>query len=59
LPEEELSATGKKAGLGGNAYPNIRSALQEAVHNSKKKDLIVICGSVFVVGEVDLSEIEF
>jgi len=57
LPEDELAQKAKTIGLSGNHYPNVQSALQAAIHHANKKDLIIICGSVFVVGEVDVNDI--
>lgn len=57
LPEDELAKAAHAIGLHGKYYPHVREALQDAVNHANKKDLIVVCGSVFVVGEVDMSEI--
>ena len=54
LPEEELKNKGMMAGLNGNAYPEVNVALKVAMANAHKDDLILVCGSVFVVGEVQL-----
>ena len=53
IPENELCERGKNAGLKGNQYPNVNTALQAARKEAAKQDLIVVCGSVFVVGEVE------
>lgn len=52
LPEAELSARANRLGLEGDHYPNVNAALQAAKKASSRDDLIVVCGSVFVVGEV-------
>ncbi|MBS1628344.1 MAG: bifunctional folylpolyglutamate synthase/dihydrofolate synthase [Bacteroidetes bacterium] len=39
--------------LTGNFYTNVNIALKEALLNAHKNDLILICGSVFLVGEVE------
>jgi dihydrofolate synthase / folylpolyglutamate synthase len=52
LPEEELAAMAGAAGLKGHSYPTVTEALEAAKAAAKPKDLIVVCGSVFVVGEV-------
>ncbi|HTS44254.1 MAG TPA: folylpolyglutamate synthase/dihydrofolate synthase family protein [Puia sp.] len=59
LPEEELEEKAKKIGLRSSHYDHVQSALQAAVNHAGKKDLIIVCGSVFVVGEVDINEISF
>jgi dihydrofolate synthase / folylpolyglutamate synthase len=52
LPQEELAAQAAFAGLKGHSYPTVPEALQAAKAAAKPKDLIVVCGSIFVVGEV-------
>jgi dihydrofolate synthase/folylpolyglutamate synthase len=42
----------KVLGLQGAPYPDVNSALQAALHHAAKTDMILVCGSVFVVGEV-------
>jgi dihydrofolate synthase / folylpolyglutamate synthase len=54
LHEELLMETATKNGLTGNHYPDVNKALQAAISNANKKDLIIVCGSVFVVGEVNM-----
>ena len=54
LPEAELAARATAIGLSGNAYGDVNTALQQAMHKAEKHDLILVCGSVFVVGEVSL-----
>jgi dihydrofolate synthase/folylpolyglutamate synthase len=54
LPEDLLMEAAVKNGLTGNHYPEVNIALKAAIANANKKDLIVVCGSVFVVGEVTL-----
>lgn len=39
-------------GLGGKTYPDVNTALQEAKENANKNDLIIVCGSVFLVADV-------
>jgi dihydrofolate synthase / folylpolyglutamate synthase len=59
LPETELLSKAKTFGLEGHAYPSVMEALQEAVNVSNREDMILICGSVFIVGEVETSEIKW
>ncbi len=40
--------------LTGNTFNNIDEALQSALSKADKDDLILVCGSVFLVGEVNL-----
>ena len=53
MPENELKEKANKAGLNGNDYTDVNTALQSAKAAATIKDLIVVCGSVFVVGEVE------
>jgi len=59
LPEKELARIGESIGLKGKSFPNVKQALEAAVLNANTKDLILICGSVFLAGEVNLKEISF
>lgn len=54
LPEEELKERSEKYQLKGNPYPDVNKALKAALTNASEQDLIVICGSVFVIGEVEI-----
>ena len=46
---------GTGAGLAGKAYASISDALDAAVKAAAADDLILICGSVFLVGEVPVN----
>jgi dihydrofolate synthase/folylpolyglutamate synthase len=52
LPQEELAAQANALGLRGHSYPTVGEALAAAKGRAKMRDLIVVCGSVFLVGEV-------
>ena len=54
LPEEELAAMAEIAGLKGHAFPEVNIALQTALAKAERNDLILVCGSVFLVGEVNM-----
>lgn len=54
LPEAQLTATAVAIGLEGHSYPDVNTALKAALNKAQKDDLVLICGSVFVVGEVDI-----
>ena len=58
LPEDELAATGSRQGLKGSAYPEVNSAIRAALAQAHKDDTILVCGSVFVVGEIDRERFE-
>lgn len=53
LPANELMLFAKNYGLNGEVIPDVNLALEKALTQADKKDLIVICGSIFLVGEVD------
>lgn len=59
LPETELAYEAEKMGFKGKIYPNVKQSLEAAVLNAGPKDLILVCGSVFLAGEVNLKEISF
>ena len=54
LPEDQLAAQAAAHDLQGHTYADVNTALKAALYRSHKNDLIVVCGSVFVVGEVHL-----
>lgn len=54
MPEKELATLGKQAGLNGKAYYEVNFALKEALSKAQPNDLILVCGSVFLVGEVNI-----
>lgn len=54
LPEDQLAAQAALLDLHGHAYADVNTALKAALHKAHKDDLIIVCGSVFVVGEVRL-----
>ncbi|MEO9003262.1 MAG: folylpolyglutamate synthase/dihydrofolate synthase family protein [Ginsengibacter sp.] len=53
LPENELRQQGINHGLYGNAFADVNLALNQAMNHASESDLIVVCGSVFVIAEVD------
>ena len=55
LPEDELMEKAKKRGLKGDSFPEVNKALQFAIQHAHPDDLVIVCGSVFLVGEVNMS----
>lgn len=53
LPEDQLAEIAAGYGLNGNHYASVNLALQQALDRAGKRDMILVCGSVFVVGEVN------
>jgi dihydrofolate synthase/folylpolyglutamate synthase len=55
MPEKELRERAAEAGLPGEDYPDVDAALGAALSAAGPSDLILVCGSVFLVGEVDIT----
>jgi len=51
LPATDLRKQARAVRLTGNSYPTIASAVEEALQIATSRDKILICGSVFLVGE--------
>lgn len=52
MDEQQLLVLAGGAGLKGKAYANVPSAYRAAQAAANKEDMILVCGSVFIVGEV-------
>jgi len=52
LAAVELMKQGNAMGLKGSSYATVPFALEKAKEAAHKDDLVIVCGSVFVVGEV-------
>jgi dihydrofolate synthase/folylpolyglutamate synthase len=52
LDENILKEKAIKIGLHGESFADVNAALNDAKHKASDEDLILICGSVFLVGEV-------
>lgn len=55
LPENELQEKASLFQLKGHAYADVNTAIHSARQQAHEEDLIIICGSVFLVGEVNTS----
>ena len=53
LHGDDLMHRAKKLGLQGNAFGNVQEAMKNALSHAHENDMILICGSVFLVGEVN------
>lgn len=53
LPHEELKAKAEAAGIKGNSYDNVNEALTAARKDAGFNDVIMICGSFFILAELD------
>ena len=54
LQENELQKKANAYHLNGDAYPKVSEALKAALSKASKDDMVIVCGSVFVVGEVTI-----
>jgi dihydrofolate synthase/folylpolyglutamate synthase len=54
LPEAMLQQKATQLGKKGHHYPTVNDAVKTALSRANREDLILVCGSVFVVGEVTL-----
>lgn len=54
LPAEELMEKAIRLGLQGTAVPDVNDAITAASSMASSNDLILVCGSIFLVGEVDI-----
>ncbi len=53
MNENDLQQLALQYQLKGDIFSNVNSALQNALKYATTKDLILVCGSVFLVGEVN------
>jgi dihydrofolate synthase/folylpolyglutamate synthase len=53
LDAKELRSMAKIFSLHGEMYADVNEALLKAISESSKNDLIVVCGSIFLVAEVE------
>ena len=54
LEENALQDLAKQQQLKGNTYCNVNKAINNALQTASVNDLIIVCGSVFLVGEIDM-----
>ena len=52
LNETEIKALAEKAGLTGNAYPDVDTALKAAQNDAEQDDFIFVGGSSFIVADL-------
>jgi dihydrofolate synthase/folylpolyglutamate synthase len=55
LPSGELKEKAGEFSLNGEAYSNVNLALEAALNNASADDLVIVCGSIFLVAEVERS----
>ncbi len=54
LDAESLKLKAESYGLKGHSFDEVNKALKNALSHAHKEDIILVCGSVFLVGEVRL-----
>ena len=52
LPADILKSKANNQNLNGESFADVNTAIKEAITKSHRDDLILVCGSVFLVGEV-------
>lgn len=52
LPAKQLYELATQAGLEGEAYPNVKSAVEAAMQKSLPEDFIFVGGSNFIVADL-------
>lgn len=57
LDAAALQAKALNFSLEGDCFDNVNAALREALSRAEKTDLVVVCGSIFLVAEVDRESI--
>lgn len=56
LPEDILASLAEREGIKGKCFPDVNKALDMALSHAGREDMILVCGSVFLVGEVDTAK---
>ena len=58
MEEDVLQEKATHFGLIGKSFGNVNFALYSAAHKAEKKDMIVVCGSIFLIGEISLNSVK-
>ena len=57
LPFEILKLKAEEKNLMGEGYDNVNDAIHAAKSNAEKKDVILVCGSFFILSEIDENQL--
>jgi dihydrofolate synthase/folylpolyglutamate synthase len=57
MDAETLRKMGAAYGLNGNSFKEVNEGLQQAMSKASDDDLIIVCGSIFLVADVDRQSI--
>lgn len=55
MPHQELRALAAEKNIFGESFDDVNEAIRSALNNAAKEDVVIVCGSFFVVAEVDES----
>lgn len=55
IPHAELKQVANDAGMKGNSYDDVNEAISHAKNAAAKDDIIIVCGSFFILGEIKMS----
>lgn len=58
MPAKDFQQMAKSYSLFGKAYDNVNDAAISAMQHATPEDIILVCGSVFVVGEVEVQRLK-
>jgi len=53
LPFKELQKLAAYRSLSGNGFDDVNDAIKSAIDQAEKKDVIMVCGSFFIIAEVE------
>jgi len=53
LAHNELKTIANQLGLKGESHDDVNDAIKQAIANAASNDVVMVCGSFFVVGEVE------
>jgi dihydrofolate synthase/folylpolyglutamate synthase len=53
MDSNQLAEKAIAMGFKGTSYANVNQAMENFISKAEDEDLIVVCGSIFIVGEVD------
>ncbi|MDQ2751527.1 MAG: bifunctional folylpolyglutamate synthase/dihydrofolate synthase [Bacteroidota bacterium] len=54
MSEQQIAEMGAAVGLHGKTFGNVNEALQTVISSAENDDLVLVCGSVFLIGEINL-----
>lgn len=57
LPHGELKEIANAKGLSGESYDDINNALQAAISRAHEEDVVMVCGSFYILGEINYKPI--